>query len=252
MANEPDDILDYAEEGGSSFGWIWDLFKTWGPAVLAVFAIRSAIAEPFRIPSGSMVPTLEIGDHILVSKFSYGLKVPFTKFVLVPLGEPTPGDIIVFEWPPNPELDYIKRVVGVPGDEVEVIDNVVYVNGVAQEKEFVEQLVFKDDSCREEKVKAYREDLQGVEHWVLTSTAYGRQSLANFPKTIIPEDHVFVMGDNRDNSADSRVWGTVPNQNIKGRAHFVWLSYDACMANEPNGMPLFGEFRMERIGHSLE
>ncbi len=234
-----DDILDYDEEKPvPARRWLWDLLKTWVPAILAVFAIRSAVAEPFRIPSGSMVPTLEIGDHILVSKFSYDVKVPFTgedlpgslrfpKITLMPIAEPQRGDIIVFEWPPNPAQDYIKRVVALPGDIVEVKDNVVYVNDEEQPKEYVEQLIFKDDGCREEKVKAYKEDLYGVEHWVLNSTAYGRSSLANFSATTIPEGHVFVMGDNRDNSQDSRYWGFVPAGNIKGKAMFIWLSWDS-------------------------
>jgi len=259
-----DDILDYDEEKPvPAQRWVWDLVKTWVPAILAVFAIRSAVAEPFRIPSGSMVPTLEIGDHILVSKFSYDVKVPFTgedlpgslrvpKVTLVPVAEPQRGDIIVFEWPPNPAQDYIKRIVALPGDVVEVSDNVVYVNGEEQAKEYIQQLIFQDDGCREEKVNAYREDLYGVEHWVLNSTAYGRSSLANFPETTIPEGNVFVMGDNRDNSADSRVWGTVPYENILGKAHFVWLSYDACQVDEPGGMPLFGKFRWDRFGLGLE
>ena len=133
------DVLDYDEEasaaGGSRFkAWLVDLLKTWIPAGLAVFAIRSAIAEPFRIPSGSMVPTLEIGDHILVSKMSYGLKLPFSQefgnsVTLLPFGSPERGDIIVFRWPPNPDLDYIKRIVGLPGDIIEVKDNQLYVNG---------------------------------------------------------------------------------------------------------------------------
>ncbi len=251
MAKDKDDLLDYDEDRpGGGVESFWDVLKTWGPAIIAVLAIRSSVIEPFRIPSGSMVPTLEIGDHIMVTKFSYELRLPFTKLKLLSTGEPAPGDVVVFEYPPNPKLDYIKRIVATAGDTVQVKDNVLYVNDEVQTRTYVEQVVFKDDSCREETVKAYREELDGQEHWILNSTAYGRSSLANYPATTVPEGHVFAMGDNRDNSADSRVWGFVPLENIKGKAHFIWLSYDACY-DGPNAMPLFGQFRWERFGLGL-
>ena len=253
--SEPD-ILAYDDEvsgGGSrAKAWFWDLLKTWIPAGLAVFAIRSAVAEPFRIPSGSMVPTLEIGDHILVSKFSYSVKLPLsewfreTPITLVPLDAPERGDIIVFQYPPNPELDYIKRVVGLPGDVIQVQDNDVYVNGEKAHRKYDGPYTFIDDHCSEENTKAYREQLGDMEHWVLNDSAYSIGGLGNWGPKEVPEDHVFVMGDNRDNSADSRVWGSVPFNHIKGRAIFIWLSYDQC--NFSGGMP----FRMYRFGHVLE
>jgi signal peptidase I len=251
MAAEKD-VLDYADDEKRARGWMWDLLKTWVPAGLAVFAIRSAVAEPFRIPSGSMVPTLEIGDHILVSKFSYSIKLPLSEWfgetpvTLVPLGEPARGDIIVFQYPPNPKLDYIKRVVGLPGDTIEVRNNEVFVNGERMGREYDGPHTFIDDNCSEETTKAFVEDLGGVEHFVLNNSTYTIGGLGNFGPKEVPEDHVFVMGDNRDNSADSRVWGNVPMNHIKGRALFVWLSYDAC--NGGGGLP----FRGERFGMSLE
>ncbi len=243
-----DQLLDYErEDGRGPLWWIWDIIKTWVPALLAVFAIRSAVAEPFRIPSGSMVPTLEIGDHILVSKFKYGLRVPFTDVEVLSLGEPVRGDVIVFRYPPNPELDYIKRIVGVAGDRLEVRDNTVFVNGQKASRTYLDEYRFVDDHCDPEDARLYKEDLLGVEHSILTSPA-SRVGLANFGPTVVPEGSFFVMGDNRDNSADSRVWGIVPRDHIKGKAVLVWLSYDSCNGN----IPVLGTFREDRFGELVD
>ncbi|MBN1334734.1 MAG: signal peptidase I [Deltaproteobacteria bacterium] len=207
--------------------WLWDLLKTWGPALLAVFVIRSVVAEPFRIPSGSMIPTLEIGDFILVNKFAYGLRFPFTALMLLPVGEPQRGDVIVFRYPEDPSLDYIKRIVGVPGDEVMVRGNVLHVNGIPVEKRFVSLFSFQDDACVPESARLYDERLDSVQHAIL-NTNDPAFALAEFGPTVVPPDTVFVMGDNRDNSSDSRRWGPVPRTYIKGRAMVVWFSYDAC------------------------
>lgn len=245
------DVLEYNEEDPRSttarvFGWIREQLMTWGPALLAVFAIRSAIAEPFRIPSGSMVPTLEIGDHILVSKFAYGLRVPFTNYEILPLGEPARGDIIVFKYPRDETLDYIKRIVGLPGDVIEVRDNTVYVNGQEEVKEFTQEFTFTDDSCRSEEMRMFKEHLDGVDHWILTSKTYGMRYRDYGPFTV-PENAYFMMGDNRDNSADSRTGFTVQRDKIKGKAILIWLSYDACNGNIPH----FGSFRAERFFQKL-
>ncbi len=249
MSQTPrNDLLDYERvDQRGPIWWVWDILKTWGPALLAVFAIRSAVAEPFRIPSGSMVPTLEIGDHILVSKFKYGLRVPFTDVEVLPLEEPVRGDVIVFRYPPNPELDYIKRIVGIPGDRVEVRDNTVYVNGDKATRTYVDEYRFVDDNCSADPARLYREDLLGVQHAVLTSPG-SRVGLANFGPTVVPEGSYFVMGDNRDNSADSRVWGIVPRDHIKGKAVLVWLSYDSCNGS----IPVLGTFREGRFGELVD
>ncbi len=246
--------------------WIWETVRTWGPALLTVLLIRSVLAEPFRIPSGSMVPTLQIGDHILVTKFSYGLRIPLTRIPITELSVPDRGDIVVFvypgsdtgktsEWvdlpfPPLATLDYVKRVVGLPGDTVTVRDNVVYINGKAQQKEFIDTYSFVDDRCRTNPTRHFTEDLGGVKHDILNTTAYGMR-VGNYTPPedakVIPEGHVFVMGDNRDHSADSRSWGLVPLRNIKGKARFVWLSYDQCEGT----FPIFGSFRSSRFGEGL-
>jgi len=247
--------------------WIWDLFTTWGPAILVVLLIRSVLFEPFRIPSGSMVPTLAIGDHILVTKFSYGLRWPLTR---VPVGElslPERGDIIVFAFPgsdldtvtgeptlghwidipvPGITIDYVKRVVGLPGDVIEVRDNVLMLNGQVQAQTTQGEFEFVDDRCDPFPTTLHEEALGESGHAVLTTRRYAAR-MPDFGPYTVPEGHVFAMGDNRDHSADSRVWGPVPLRNIKGKSRFVWLSYDQCQP----GLPLLGRIRTERMGEKL-
>ncbi len=261
--------------------WCVDVVRSWGPALLIVLVIRSVLMEPFQIPSGSMVPTLAIGDFILVSKLSYGVRVPFTNIEIIPRGEPERGDIVVFTHPPTVNLepwcgvrripsamiefvggnargllgrnyeaacdtDYIKRIVGLPGDTVEVRDDVVYVNGVEQSRTFQSGFAYRDQFCQDSDMKMFEEVLDGKPHPVLQSTEFAVRVADYGPKTI-PEGQYFMMGDNRDNSADSRFWGFVPRDYIKGKAQFVWLSYDACEGN----MKAMGSFRTSRIGMML-
>ncbi|MDP2311054.1 MAG: signal peptidase I [Pseudomonadota bacterium] len=253
--------------------WCIDLVQSWGPAILIVLVIRSILIEPFQIPSGSMVPTLAIGDFILVSKLAYGLRVPFTNIEILPRGEPERGDIVVFIHPPtqNPdpwcklkripawisggalpgpredcETDYIKRVVGLPGDTVEVRDDVVFVNGVEQTRTFQAGYSYTDQFCRSDDMRMFEEVLDGKPHPVLQSTTYAQRMADWGPKTV-PDGEYFMMGDNRDNSADSRVWGFVPRDNIKGRAMFVWLSFNGCEGT----IRALGSIRTERIGTIL-
>ena len=258
---EPND--EYASEdrsGSVRFAdWLWEVVRTWGPAILTVLLIRSMIAEPFRIPSGSMVPTLAIGDHILVTKYSYGIRIPLTRIPITELEAPDPGDVIVFVYPesddtsseywfdlpvrPFKTYDYVKRVIGVPGDTIEVKNNVIFINGEAQTRSHVSKFDFVDDRCRSIPTRLFDEELHGETHSVLNAARYGLR-MGDFKETTVPEGHVFVMGDNRDHSADSRVWGMVPFRNIKGKARFIWLSYDQCSP----GMPLLGDLRGERFG----
>ncbi len=232
---------------------------TWGPAILTVLLIRSVIAEPFRIPSGSMVPTLEIGDHILVTKYSYGFRIPLLRHPITELESPERGDVIVFVFPesddtateywfdlpapPFKTYDYVKRVMGIPGDTIKVDNNVVYINGEAQTRSHVSKYDFVDDRCRSIPTRLFDEELDGQTHSVLNSTRWGLQ-MGDYGPTTVPDGHVFVMGDNRDHSADSRVWGMVPFRNIKGKARFIWLSYNKCA----QGLPLLGELRSDRFG----
>ena len=261
------DDLDELENGTEPLNareWIEDIFKTTVPGILLILLIRSAIAEPFRIPSGSMVPTLEIGDHILVTKYTYGFRVPLTRIPMGELDYPDRGDIIVFVYPPSDQdedalshwldlpfypfatLDYVKRVVGLPGDAIKVINNTVYINGKPQTKNIKRDYAYIDDRCTHYQTELQSESLQGYNHDILVNKGTFRSTSYNMEKEI-PEGYVFVMGDNRDHSSDSRIWGLVPLRNIKGKARFVWFSNDQCSP----GIPLLGKIRNDRFGSPL-
>lgn len=170
-------------------------------AILLALFIRTFVVQAFKIPSGSMLPTLLIGDHLLVNKFIYGIRVPFSGKVLVPLKDPKSGDIIVFKFPKDRSIDYIKRVVGVPGDKIEVKNKKVYRNGKQAEDPFA--------------------------HFTSTTILPGSVSPKdNFGPITVPEGKYFVMGDNRDNSSDSRFWGFVETNDVLGKAMIIYWSWD--------------------------
>ena len=226
--------------------WLKDILLSWGPAIIVVLVLRNTLAEPFRIPSGSMVPTLQIGDHILVSKVSYGLRVPYTDWEIISFDEPNRGDVIVFRYPEEPAVDYIKRIVGEPGDTIQVRNDQVYVNGeqAVQTRESG-QYTFVDQLCQTSPMNHYTEDLMGINHEILD---FGRTGhFSNYRLFTVPEGYYFMMGDNRHNSKDSRSWGLVPREFIKGKANWVWLSYDQC----EGALPVFGSFRLDRLGDSI-
>jgi signal peptidase I len=198
--------------------------------IFSVLLFRSILFEPFKIPSGSMIPTLLIGDFILVNKFSYGFKVPFSDWFSDPTyitgpSKPARGDVVVFKYPQDHSLNYIKRVVGLPGDTIEVVDKIVYVNGNALSLKAIdgkEQIEDMDEKYKRYNFKFF-ETLTG-EHKHVTQIDQDNIFNSNFYKVTVPNDHYFVMGDNRDFSADSRSWGFVPFGNIKGRAFAIWFS----------------------------
>ena len=223
--------------------------------VLIVFVVlffRSVFFEPFKIPSGSMIPTLMIGDFILVNKFSYGFKVPFTDMFGDPVyiteaKKPLRGDVIVFKYPNDTSINYIKRVVGLPGDKIEIIDKVVYVNGkavVGKEIDGKKIMADMDDKFKFYKFKFF--ETQTGEHKHVTQVHVDNRFNQNNPAVIVPSGHYFVMGDNRDFSADSRYWGFVPFGHIKGKAILVWFSIIAPWTDDPF------KFRPWRIGNSIE
>lgn len=206
------------------------------PVILLVFLLRSFLFEPFRIPSGSMVPTLEIGDLILVNKYEYGIRLPVVNRKIIALGEPKRGDVMVFRFPLNPSQDYIKRVVGLPGDRIEYIDKQLTING--------EKVPFKPvepyyDADRMLYYSQFVEKLGEREHRVIVTESMPPGLGGGFPNTHpgacqysgsgvvckVPHGHYFMMGDNRDNSEDSRFWGFVPDENIVGRAFFIWMNF---------------------------
>jgi len=192
--------------------------KSFFPVLLIVFLLRGFIVEPFRIPSGSMLPSLYIGDFILVNKFAYGIRVPVLNKKVFELDEPKRGDVVVFRYPRDPSLDYIKRVIGLPGDHIAYYNKVLYVNGKPAQRRFVGPY----EGPGQSRANEYRESLFNVEHEILLQP--GRPSSLE-GEYIVPEGAYFVMGDNRDNSNDSRVWGTVPEQNLVGKAFMIWMHW---------------------------
>ncbi len=212
----------------------WDFFSGFGKALAIAVIIRVFIIEPYRIPSGSMLPTLEIGDQVFVNKFVYGVRIPFINVVPFQIVRaPARGDVIVFNNPVDTDVDFIKRVVGIPGDRVEIINELVHINGQRVDRRLVsgEFIVHNQESghWEDEEVRLYEENLSGVSHAVLQGPGRAPESREAF---IVPANHVFVLGDNRDKSADSR-YGLgapghgveyVPYGHIKGKAMVVWLS----------------------------
>ncbi|MEY4921120.1 MAG: leader peptidase [Pseudomonadota bacterium] len=194
--------------------------KSFFPVILLVFFIRSFIAEPFKIPSGSMMPTLLAGDFILVSKFSYGIRVPILNYTMIEVDEPRRGDVFVFHYPPKPSIDYIKRVVGLPGDVIEYKSKTLYINDKKIEQTFVDKYPYVMNEIHHIEAKEFKEALGSVNHSILIHDLPGE----NF-KFEVPRGHYLAFGDNRDNSADSRVWGFVPEHNLVGRAFFIWFNF---------------------------
>jgi signal peptidase I len=204
------------------------------PVLLIVLVVRSFLVEPFRIPSGSMMPTLLIGDFILVNKFSYGLRLPVLNAKVVELGEPERGDVVVFRYPENPSVDYIKRVVGLPGDEIAYYHKLIYVNG----KPIPQKPLAPYDGPEAALVPGAvtrLEELADVAHQILVQP--WKPSVEG--QFTVPPGQYFVMGDNRDNSNDSRYWGTVPEANLVGRAFVIWMNWNTSnggLAKERIGM----------------
>ncbi len=193
------------------------------PVILIVFVLRSFMVEPFRIPSGSMLPTLHLGDFILVNKAAYGLRLPIIYKKIIPTGEPERGDVMVFRFPENPKINFIKRVVGLPGDKIRVVGRTVYVNGAKLEQTLVDGNHQTADLRGGYTSNRYVENIDEVTHDILLRK--GGRGAKGFDG-IVPDGQYFVMGDNRDNSRDSRYWGYVPSENLVGRAFFIWFAWD--------------------------
>jgi len=231
---------------GAKQPWWVEYSVSFFPVILIVFLLRSFLVEPFKIPSSSMVPTLLVGDFILVNKFTYGIRLPVINKKIVPLGEPERGDVMVFRYPEDPSLDYIKRVVAVPGDRVEYRNKRLSINGKPVPLRQVDDYLSKE---RMQFSRRYVETINGVEHEILLdddapafiapSRSFPYASNCNYNMSglacTVPPGHYFMMGDNRDNSSDSRVWGFVPDENIVGKAFFIWLNL--------NELGRFGSFR---------
>ena len=212
--------------------WTAGLF----PVILIVFLLRSFLFEPFKIPSGSMIPTLLIGDLILVNKFEYGVRLPVINQKIIANKDPSRGDVVVFRYPPDPRIDYIKRVVGLPGDEIAYLNKTLTINGKRIASAALPDF-YDEDSRRY--TQHFSEKLDGAEHRILIDKDRPAfiQGVLAFPNNTacqysaegvtckVPAGHYFMMGDNRDNSVDSRYWGFVPDRNLVGRAFFVWMNF---------------------------
>jgi len=215
---------DYFEAGRMPF--IADLARSLFPVFLIVLLLRSFLVEPFRIPSGSMMPTLLVGDFILVNKFIYGIRLPVANLKVIDIQFPQRGDVVVFRYPEDPSIPFIKRVVGLPGDQITYhnTNKILYLNGepVAQDFMGIYQGVGAGSNMTgaEERV----EHLPQEPHSILLIPTH--ISPAQFNEMTVPEGEYFVLGDNRDNSRDSRYWGTVPEENLIGKAFFIWMNWD--------------------------
>ena len=196
--------------------------RSFFPILLIVFFLRSFLAEPFRIPSASMMPTLLIGDFLLVNKFTYGVRLPIINEKIIPINEPKRGDIVVFRFPKDPTVDYIKRVVGLPGDKVAYYNKKLTINDVPADQLSLGKYEGVGQGKDMTGTEHLEENLSGVEHSILI-----RHEAPTIEGTyVIPPGNYFVMGDNRDNSNDSRYWGTVPEENLVGKAFFIWMNWD--------------------------
>ncbi|MBI3777967.1 MAG: signal peptidase I [Gammaproteobacteria bacterium] len=213
------------------------------PVILIVFLIRSFMVEPFRIPSGSMLPSLHIGDFILVNKYTYGVRLPVINAKIADSGQPKRGEVMVFRFPGNPSINYIKRVVGIPGDHILYKDKKLYINGAPMDQSDGRPYFFDSGSDARGEALRLIENLDGVKHDILTTN---RQDMP-LPEIVVPPGQYFVMGDNRDHSNDSRYWGFVPDQNLVGKAFLIWFSWD--MADD--GKAFWQRIVWNRIGHSI-
>jgi len=216
--------------------WWVEYPKSFFPVILIVFLLRSFLFEPFKIPSGSMIPTLVVGDFILVNKFTYGIRLPILNKKILEVSQPKHGDVMVFRYPEDPSLDYIKRVVALPGDVIAYVNKVLYVNGTEASRKPMPDYLHRE---RISYSRQFREKSGEVEHAILIDE--DAPSVVPFVRQFphrencnynnegvtckVPPGHYFLMGDNRDNSADSRVWGFVPDANIVGRAFFIWFNF---------------------------
>lgn len=243
-------------------------------ALVIAMVVRGLLVEAFKIPSGSMIPTLVEGDHLFVSKLSYGIRVPMTKHYLHYFREPRRGEVVVFIYPKDEKLDFIKRVIAVPGDHVQIqgndirindqllIKNAVTLSGINPEDEDqvlvseIENGVSKESfkvipyTPEWEFYQVYVEDVFGKKHWMQRANL--ANSLGGEWDFVVPKDQYFVMGDNRDNSSDSRVWGLVPRENIIGSPLFIWLSWSSNPSSSWPEVWKWGHVRWDRFGKKVE
>lgn len=202
---------------------IIDYARSFFPVLLLVFTVRSFAYEPYRIPSGSLKPTLLVGDFILVNKFTYGIRLPVIHTKIFSINEPKRGDIVVFREPPSSSKDLIKRVIGVPGDHIRYVNKMLYINGTIMPQQFEKITMDQRDDINPWEVTQKQENLFGVRHSIYQNPESENDDF----EVVVPQGKYFMMGDNRDDSADSRSWGFLPEENIIGKATRVWMSVDS-------------------------
>jgi len=220
--------------------WWVEYSKSFFPVILAVFLLRSFLVEPFKIPSGSMIPTLQVGDFILVNKFTFGIRLPVVNRKIIEVNAPTRGEVMVFRYPEDPSVNYIKRVVGVPGDVIEYRGKQLTVNGVVQQQQHDSEYNYVGNGSAFVHTERYAENLDGHAHAILVNPDKPLlyvEAVADFPhrencsyteklvRCTVPPGNYFMMGDNRDDSRDSRYWGFVPDNMIVGKAFAIWMNF---------------------------
>ena len=238
-----------AGDESKTAGIVIEYARAFFPVILIVFVLRSFIVEPFRIPSGSMLPSLYIGDFILVSKFSYGIRLPLINQKVLSIGAPKRGEVLVFRYPHDEKTNFIKRVVGLPGDIVDYKNKRLRINGDVIDLKKVGQNAAKQSAQPNNQVWEYIEHLGESPHGILLDANLGTRDMT---RIVVPPDHYFVMGDNRDHSNDSRFWGFVPEKNIVGRAFFVWFSWDSKKNTNIWNVYIGGGPNWPRIGNSID
>lgn len=230
---------------------IADYAKSFFPVFLIVLVLRSFVGQLYDVPTGSLEPTVIPGDLIVVNQFAYGLHLPVWDTKILSIGEPKRGDIAVFRFPVNPNIDYVKRVIGLPGDVIDYVDNVLTINGKKAEQTFVKTTTDSAGASERWTVDQMQENLLGVKHDLYncakTSVNCPLQTLHNFKHLVVPKGYYFMMGDNRADSDDSRGWGFVPQANLVGKGEMVLLSWD----KTTSWLKFWKKIRWHRIGNVL-
>lgn len=235
--------------------WWIEYPKSFFPVILIVFVLRSFLVEPFKIPSGSMIPTLLVGDFILVNKFTYGIRLPVINTKIIDVNTPKRGEVMVFHYPDDPSLDYIKRIVGLPGDTVRYRDKRLTINGQPVKTSDIGSYTYLEGGLNLVSGERYKESLDDHSHEILVIPDLPSVQVSSIKPfqyrdncvyndngftCKVPQGHYFMMGDNRDSSSDSRYWGFVPENNIVGKAFFIWWNWDD-----------FSSLKFKRIGTSI-